>query len=92
MLQYYSYALAIRDKSFSLLHASRKLFHQYLVDAYTKIEANRLRYIKTNQKELRCEVYKGLMDFVREKKEGVLGRLTVLPSSFKVFYNKKNIE
>lgn len=87
MLQYYSYALAIRNKTFSLLHAVFKLLHQYLVDAYCKIEANRLNYIRTHQNELRADLYKGLLDYVNEKREGVIGRLTVLPTTFKVESN-----
>ena len=84
MLQFYSYVIAIRDKTFSLIHQSRKLFHQYLVDAYTKIEGNRLKYLREHQNELRADLYKGLMDFVRDNKDGIIGRATILPSSFKV--------
>lgn len=74
--------MAIRDKSFSIIHCAKKLFHQYIVDAYTKIEANRIKYIRDHQKELRADLYKGLLDYVTDNLEGVIGRLTVLPSTF----------
>jgi hypothetical protein len=56
------------------------------VDAYTKIEANRIKYIRDHQKELRADLYKGLLDYVTDNLEGVIGRLTVLPSTFIVNY------
>jgi len=88
-LQFYSYLLSIRDKTFSLIHYGRKLFHQYVVDAYTKIEANRINFIKQNQKELRADLYSGLTDFIKESLNGVIekiGKTFVLPSTFKVNY------
>lgn len=83
MLQYYAYRFAIRPVS-NLLQFCGKLFHQFIVDAYTKIEANRLKYIREHQKELRSDLYQGLMDYVNEQKDGLFGKITVLPSSFKV--------
>ncbi len=56
------------------------------MDAYTKIEANRIKYIRDHQKELRADLYKGLLDYVTDNLEGVIGRLTVLPSTFIVNY------
>ncbi|XP_019093233.1 PREDICTED: uncharacterized protein LOC104753363 [Camelina sativa] len=35
----------------------RRLFQQYIVDAYSTIESNRLEYIKVNQSKLRCQNY-----------------------------------
>ena len=39
MLQFYSFRLGVRP-GFNALHRSGKLFHQYLVDAYTKVQGN----------------------------------------------------
>lgn len=83
MLQFYSYILAIRDQSFSLIHCAGKLFHQYIVDCYTKIEANRLNYIREHQTELRVDLYKGLLDYVKDKMSTLFGKITILPSTFK---------
>lgn len=67
-LQFYCYRLAIRD-DFSLLHSSGKLFQQYIVNAYVKIESARVAYIRSHQKEIRAETYKGLMDFLYNEAE-----------------------
>lgn len=76
--------IAVRNKVFSLLHSSGKLFHQYLCDAYTKAEANNLKYINEHQKEIHAEKYKGLLDYVKNSSDGPVGRVTILPSTFRV--------
>ncbi|MCP4486968.1 MAG: hypothetical protein GY820_06565, partial [Gammaproteobacteria bacterium] len=83
-LQFYSHRLAIRDE-FSTIHRGGKLFQQYAVDSYVKVEQNRLDYIQMNQKKLRVENYNGLIDYIGSdaQAKGVQpGRLVVLPSSF----------
>eukprot|EP00794_Sanderia_malayensis_P012474 gene12474-biopygen9942 len=59
--QFYTYRIQVKEH-FSALHLSRLLFQQYLVDAFTKVEGSDLAYIRTHQKDLRIESYKGLMD------------------------------
>ncbi|UYV63493.1 hypothetical protein LAZ67_2004302 [Cordylochernes scorpioides] len=84
MLQFYSYRLAIRP-GFSPIHYGRRLFQQYVVDAYVKTEGNRLNYISQNQSLLRVELYQGLLDYIHEQEHsrGVrIGRIFILPSSF----------
>ena len=41
-----------------------KLFQQFLVDGYTIVESQRLSYVRMHQKNLRADLYKGLMDAV----------------------------
>ncbi|XP_071036457.1 uncharacterized protein [Parasteatoda tepidariorum] len=65
-LQFYAYRLAVRD-GFSVLHASGKLFHQYIVDVYVKTEGSRLNYLRQNQKNLRVELYQGLLDALQSQ-------------------------
>ena len=72
------------EKYFSTLLYSNKLFHQYFVDAYIKIEANRLNWNKTNQKQLHDDQYKGLMDYIESNNTAPIGRITVLSASFQV--------
>jgi hypothetical protein len=60
--------MSIRNK-FSLLHSSGKRFQQYVVDACVKTEGARLNYPRHNQKELRVEQYRGLLDAVEAKAE-----------------------
>ena len=67
MLQYYFARLAFRpfEKDFSPLLYSGKLLHQYIVDAFVKIESNRINWIKSHQSALHVEQYRGLMDYVK---------------------------
>jgi len=46
-MQFYSYRLQIRDGGW--LHNAGRLYQQYVVDQYAKIEQNRLNYLKLNQ-------------------------------------------
>jgi hypothetical protein len=82
--QFYSYRLAIRDEFNPILSAG-KLTQQYIVDAYVKVEGNRLHFIKKEQKKLRVEMYKGLMDHIQQRAEQSHvrpGKMVILPSSF----------
>jgi len=82
--EFYCYRLAIRNE-LSILHKSGKLFQQYLVDSYVKIEQNRLNWIRNNQTELRAETYTGLMDYLAgaaADNNAVIGRRCILPASF----------
>ncbi len=84
LLQYYAFRITFRD-AFSTIHLSGQLYHQYLVDAVTKIEGNILHWIRTHQDHLRIECYQGLMDHIRREADqndlGV-GRVVILPSTF----------
>lgn len=44
-----------------LLNAGR-LLQQYVVDMYVKIETARLNFIRDNQKEIRADLYRGILD------------------------------
>ncbi|XP_019182121.1 PREDICTED: uncharacterized protein LOC109177263 [Ipomoea nil] len=63
---------------------AKRLFQQFLVDAYTMVESSRLLYIRLNQKALRCEAYKGLSDALTrgEVQPSSQGKRIILPSSF----------
>ncbi|KAK6010959.1 hypothetical protein OSTOST_23967, partial [Ostertagia ostertagi] len=82
--EYYSHMVAVRD-GFNPLHFAGKLFQQFLVDCYVRIEQNRLNYDRTHQTELRVDTYRGLTDYVAGDMdiEGPPGaRRIILPSSF----------
>ncbi|VDP42082.1 unnamed protein product [Heligmosomoides polygyrus] len=82
--EYYSYLLFSRNGVFNpLLHAG-KLFQQYVVDSWLKIEMNRLNFIRRNQKELRLETCRSLQDYMigDENDSGPQGRRIVLAASF----------
>ncbi|GES85174.1 transcriptional factor B3 [Rhizophagus clarus] len=55
---------------------------QYIVDQYTKIEQNRLNYLKHNQATLRTDLYNGVMDAIHANNNTNIGRRIILPSSF----------
>ena len=76
--------MALRD-AFSTIHHSKLLFQQYLVDAFTKIEGNELKFIRRNQAQLRVESYQGLMDHIHARADQLhanVGCIVILPSTF----------
>ncbi|XP_056857211.1 LOW QUALITY PROTEIN: uncharacterized protein LOC130506557 [Raphanus sativus] len=84
MRQFFAYRLHERkNESHSLLH-SRRLFQQFLVDAYTTIESNRLRYLRFNQPTLRSDTYDSIKQSENAGKVDMSdqGEEFVLPASF----------
>ena len=84
MREFYNHRFAVRP-SFSPIHHGRKLFQQYAVDAYCKIEGQRLDFIRGNQDELRVESYKGLLDHLNSVADASgrqVGSCVILPSTF----------
>ncbi|XP_073152120.1 uncharacterized protein [Henckelia pumila] len=83
-LNYYAYMLQIRENSSSLLLRGGRLLQQYVVDNYVKIETHRLRWIHTNQSNIRSDLYQGLQDCLNggENNAGNVGHGIVLPSTF----------
>ncbi|XP_046659143.1 uncharacterized protein LOC124353255 [Homalodisca vitripennis] len=80
--QFYSWRLAVRN-GFSILHNGGKLFQQYIVDAWCKVEANQLWFIRQNQRSLRVENYRGLRRYLEERARALgarVGKLVVLPA------------
>ena len=82
-MQFYAYHLMQRA-NFNLLHRSGRLFHQYIVDQYAKIEQERLNYCVFHQNELRADLYQGLKDAVSagDVSGATVGKKIILPSSF----------
>lgn len=82
-MNFYAYHLMQRQ-NFNLLLKCGRLFHQYIVDQYAKIEQERLNYCLYHQSELRAELYQGLSDSVHagDTDGSSVGRKIILPSSF----------
>lgn len=59
------------------------LSNQYWIDMAIKMEEERLNFIRFNQKALKAETYKGLVDAVAANEHREAGKYVVLPSSFK---------
>ncbi|VDL82852.1 unnamed protein product [Nippostrongylus brasiliensis] len=73
------------DHEWNPLLYGGKLLQQFNVDAYVKIERNRLHYQRTHQKELRLDKFIGLADYVGQEDTDITGppgRIIVLGSSF----------
>ena len=85
--QYYKYRLMIHGgDTFNTIHQMGRIFQQYVVDIYVKIEDARLKYIRGNQSKLRADLYQGLADALQNT-DGIIdgshvGRKVILPSSF----------
>jgi hypothetical protein len=84
-MQFYSYRFAEREQFSPLFHGG-KLFQQIIVDAYVRVEAHRLNYIRTNQANFRVEQYQGLMDHLHsqaEQQEKTPGKIVILCCSYR---------
>ncbi|GBO46992.1 hypothetical protein AVEN_154628-1 [Araneus ventricosus] len=81
-MSFYAYRLMVRSTENHLLNY-RQLLHQYLVDMYAKIEAERLLFIRLNQKKLRVDEYIHLKDAITNDSDPANhGKLVILPSTF----------
>jgi hypothetical protein len=60
------------------------LYQEWVVDQYSKVESQRLFYIRNNQGPLRAAIYGGVADAIANNDANIdnLGTLIVLPSSF----------
>lgn len=73
----------VRDTSFNQPHRMRGLFHQSAVDAFPKMEVERLYFIKTNQTRLRSDNYICLSDGLSyDVSPENIGKACILPSSY----------
>jgi hypothetical protein len=84
MKEYYCYKLHTRPNIFNPILYGGRLLQQFVVDTYIKIESSRLDYIFHHQKELRADLYQGLIDSIQagEQDGNAVGKRTILSSSF----------
>ncbi len=82
-LQFYVYMLQHRVNEEWILRAGR-LLQQFIVDAYACTEQNCLKFIRENQRQLRCNLYNGLQDALNAGNVfgNDIGQKMILPSSF----------
>ena len=84
-LAYIKYQIAIRSTDFNPFLLGKRLFQQYVVDSYVKIEKDRIQYCKDHQKEIKADTYKGLHDYLQNSANyinGQIGKTVILPSTF----------
>ena len=64
--EYYRFKFQIRDFEISttIYLLARRLFQQFIVDVYIKIETSRLDFHRIKQSKIRSELYQGIVDSV----------------------------
>jgi hypothetical protein len=83
MKDFYAYKLMCRDDSGRWLHSYGRLFQQYIVDTYAKIENERLLFIRNNQGTLRADCYNSLQDaYTHGEAADQIGQKFILPATF----------
>lgn len=75
---YVQYQMQNRPST-NVLHLGGKLYQQYVVDQYLRIEAQNLMYIRSNQRQLRAECYQGITDALASNDDRPIGHRIVLP-------------
>ncbi|CAN7131575.1 unnamed protein product [Brassica rapa subsp. narinosa] len=84
MREFFAYRIFVRYNQFSALMFSGKLFQQFLVDGFTMIEVERIRYLKLNQKALRADKYNNVSAYASSGNQDSTkcGKRIVLPSTY----------
>ena len=83
MAKFYMYCIAHRGGQIQF-QCGGKLFQQYIVMAYIKVEDARLHCIMNHQRALCSESYSGFQDYVRRSVQTAdmrVGKIVVLPST-----------
>jgi hypothetical protein len=83
---YYRYLLYNRpiERDPNIIHVGGRLFQQFIVDAYSIVELERLEFLRREQPRLRCDLYNGIQDSLTQDTLDPtrIGKMTILPSSF----------
>lgn len=82
--EFYAYQIQTRFKEGMTIIRSKRLLHQYIVDAYTSLEQERLRWIRNNQKKLRADLYNNVRDAVTrgDTDAKAIGQRIILPATY----------
>lgn len=82
-MDFYAYRLMIRKDQSNHIFQYRRLFLQYVVDMYAKIESERLLFIRLNQKKIRTDEYIHLRDAMNsDGNVKDVGKMVILPASY----------
>jgi len=62
----------------------KRLYQEWVVNQYSKVEGHRLRCVRLNQTTLRANQYKGMVDAMQQDEANItnFGRMVVLPATF----------
>ncbi|XP_057760313.1 uncharacterized protein LOC130980674 [Arachis stenosperma] len=82
--EFICFRLQIREHEDGIIHKSRRLFQQFVVDCFTMIESQRLYEIRMKQSTIRGEVLQGIEEAMRrgDDEASSIGTRIILPSSF----------
>ncbi|KAL6896781.1 hypothetical protein ACP4OV_007353 [Aristida adscensionis] len=84
--EYYCFRLQARKQLFNILLFGGRLFQQWAVDMYIKIESMRLDWYSNpkHQKLIRAELYQGVVDVISagETRASEVGKRIMLPRTF----------
>lgn len=73
----------VREEEYNLILRSSRLFQQFAVDTYIKMEQCRLRFIERNQKDYRRETLQGMTDMnMTDYNTEDIGQKIILSASF----------
>ena len=85
MREYYAYRIQQRLNEPSVILRGGRLFQQYIVDAFSCVEEERLDFIRRNKKEFRSEIYISIKNVVHKgiSNSNDIGKsVIILPSSY----------
>ncbi|XP_024007970.1 uncharacterized protein LOC112083973 [Eutrema salsugineum] len=84
MREYCSYRIQDRLMESQAIIRSKRLYQKFLVNVFTMIEANRLRYFRNNQVKLRSEKFVNLVEAHNEGQSDLsnTGKRILIPASF----------
>jgi hypothetical protein len=79
-----AYRMMERIEEDAVLHKSRRLFQQFVVDLYSMIESQRLSFVRQNQDKIRSNFLSGIEEAVSRGDINAtsIGSRILLPSSF----------
>ncbi|XP_020979644.1 uncharacterized protein LOC110272129 [Arachis ipaensis] len=82
--QFFAFRLQKRTGESPLILRSKRLFQQFLVDAYTMVESEKLKFFRCKQPQLRVDKYKCLHEslIIGDVDAARLGKRIILPSTF----------
>jgi hypothetical protein len=65
------------------LFLATRLFEEWLCDQWSRVEGERLDWVKFNQDQLRTDTYRGMQDALQQGNSAAeIGRQVILPSTF----------
>ena len=83
-MAYIRYPMALRSNEVNPFILGRRLYQQWLVDNYVKIEKDRIQFCMDHQKLLKADTYQGVNDYLQNAANDINGRVgksLILPST-----------